>query len=165
MDLRAVIDFAPIYRQAIEAFPRECCGLIIGPPTQHDRGADAAPGERWQVIPCENVQDKLHERFPEQYERDSRTAFYIDDRILYTTLKEAEANGRALKAIYHSHCNADAYFSETDIRAATAMGEPTYPGVYHIVVSVWNGKVKEVNAYHWDDTLRTFAKIEVESFV
>ncbi len=159
MDLRAVIDFSSIYAQAIEAFPHECCGLITGPATN-----EPAPGERWEVIPCDNMQDKLHALDPELYERDSRTAFAIDDRAIYQTITQAELNDRTLKAVYHSHCDADAYFSETDVRAATVMGEPTYPDVYHIVVSVWANKIKEVNAYCWDVESRGFAKTEVETF-
>ena len=63
---------------------------------------------------------------------------------------------REVKAIVHSHTDHDAYFSEEDRLVACPWGEPMFPGVSYIIVSVWGKKFKEVNEFYWDERQKDF---------
>ena len=54
--------FDAITAHALDAYPEECCGVILS------RGG----GE--EVRRLENIQNTLHEKDPETYPRDARTA-------------------------------------------------------------------------------------------
>jgi proteasome lid subunit RPN8/RPN11 len=62
-------------------------------------------------------------------------------------------------AIYHSHPQHDAYFSAEDRKQATIFDEPSYPDAAQIVVSVYDGKVKAVKAFGWNEAQRDFEEI------
>ena len=55
---------------------------------------------------------------------------------------EGQAEGRPVKVIYHSHCDAGAYFSEEDAATFANGGQLMWPCAY-IVVSIMDGKVAE----------------------
>ena len=91
----------------------------------------------------------------------SRTA-----EIAYTMGSEAAPvlvdhdRGRLrIVAIYHSHPQHDAYFSAEDRKQATIFDEPSYPDAAQIVVSVYDGEVKAVKAFGWNDARRDFEEI------
>jgi proteasome lid subunit RPN8/RPN11 len=77
----------------------------------------------------------------------------IDDR---------EAAGVPLRAIYHSHPDHDAYFSETDSAAAAPLGEPSFPGVVHLVYSVRGGRAGDVKAFDWGADEGRYVEIAIE---
>lgn len=62
-----------IHFQAMEEYPDECCGVILGNPQNSDEDI---------VFRCMNIQNQLHENDPENYPRDAKTAFTIDSRDL-----------------------------------------------------------------------------------
>lgn len=62
--------------------------------------------------------------------------------------EEADAAGRRVIGVYHSHLEAGAYFSEDDQKSALQELYP-FPKVDHIVISVVDHAVKEVAAFRW----------------
>ncbi len=73
-------------------------------------------------------------------------------------LKEAEAKRMSIKAFYHSHPDHDAYFSEEDRKMAMFDEEPTYPGATYLVVSVYDGKIKDEAWFAWNTATGSFEK-------
>ena len=137
--------WSSIEEHALEDYPDECCGLLTldkeGRPTVHR---------------CENIQDKLHAQDPETHPRTAKTAYRMNDLQVANILRETEEAGGRLAAIYHSHIDCDAYFSEEDQNAAQFFGEPAYPGVTYLVISVVDGKVENNKAFDWSEDTSQF---------
>ena len=131
-------------------FPREACGLLFG-----EDGA-------LEVVPMENVQDRLHAADPERHPRTARTAYAFDPGKLLRVLEEKEAASLPLRAIYHSHPDHDAYFSEEDSAFAAPFGEPSYPGVVYLVYSVRSGKAADLKAFDWSEESGAYVEVPVE---
>jgi [CysO sulfur-carrier protein]-S-L-cysteine hydrolase len=139
-----------IHRHAVEEYPYECCGIVVGDPSHNDDNV---------VHRCENIQNKLHEKDPENFTRDSRTAYNISALVLQKILSEASSKGRVFKVLYHSHPEHDAYFSEEDTRMALFDGEsPIYPGTQYLVVSVYDEKVRDQALFCWAPKTKTFER-------
>lgn len=134
---------------AVKHYPNEACGFLIG-----EKGQDSVT----EFLPVRNVYDEMHAKYPETYPRTTKTAYLIDPRAQQEAFDNAEKNGQEIKAIYHSHTDHDAYFSQEDRLVAAPWGEPNYPGVSYIVVSVWDGKLKEINKFDWDTTKNDFGE-------
>jgi [CysO sulfur-carrier protein]-S-L-cysteine hydrolase len=145
-------EFGRVRVQAEAEYPSECCGVVMERP-------DRDPPRL--LIPCRNIQNELHARDPARYPRDARTAYYIDPKDLLAIGRQ-EAEGYRVAAIYHSHIDTGAYFSETDRRNALVDGEPAYPQAVYIVVSVMEGRLVGAGAFRWDPGLRTFAPLAFE---
>ena len=62
-----------IYRHAVEEYPFECCGIVIGKVGHCDQDI---------LFQCTNIQNKLHEKDPEIFVRDACTAYHIDPKEL-----------------------------------------------------------------------------------
>lgn len=139
-----------IYAHAKEDYPAECCGLV----TQDALG-------RQVVHRCENIQDRLHAADPETHPRTSKTAYRMDDMQVMRLQSEAEAAGGRMVAIYHSHIDVDAYFSEEDRNAALFFGEPAYPGVIYPVIPVKKAQVKKdaKKVFRWNDATASFEEV------
>lgn len=58
----------------------------------------------------------------------------------------AEERSEQATAIYHSHVDAGAYFSEMDQEFAEHELFP-FPDVAHIVIAVWEGKVTQLGIW------------------
>jgi len=137
---------------AAEHYPDEACGFLIGERGQHSVT---------EFLPVKNVYDEMHAKYPETYPRTAKTAYLIDPRAQQGVFDDASKNGQEVKAIYHSHIDHDAYFSEEDRLVAAPWGEPNYPEVSYIVVSVWSGKLKEINEFYWDDLQQTYIERKI----
>jgi len=136
---------AEVFSHAREVYPEECCGLLLGPP-------DRAPT---RIVRCANVQAARKARGDS--ELDPQHAFWIDERELFTALRDADARGDVLSVVYHSHIDADAYLSHADVAGALdAAGAPLYPGAVQLVVSVREGQVHDAACFVWDSQLRQF---------
>jgi proteasome lid subunit RPN8/RPN11 len=131
---QAVLD--EISSHARDAFPEECCGLVLG--------AERQPFRR--VYRCRNLMNRMHEEDPAAFPRTNRDGFYIDPRELLDARGEAEAAGETVTVIYHSHVGARAYFSEMDQALATQ----AFPDADHLVISVLGGKVHELGLFRSD---------------
>ena len=136
-----------IHRHALAEYPYECCGIIIG--KEGSDGDDI-------LFRCTNIQNTLHEKDPQTYTRDARTAFYIDPRELLKIFREAEKRLMKIKLFYHSHPDHDAYFSDEDKRMALFQEEPVYPDTRYLVVSVYNRVVKRNALYSWNPATKVF---------
>ncbi len=139
--------WALIETHAVKDYPDECCGLLTV-------GADGLT----VVHACENIQNKLHEQDPVEHPRTARTAYRMDLQVLKIQTAAEDAGGN-LSAVYHSHIDCDAYFSEEDQKAAQFFDEPAYPGVTYLVVSVIDGKVKNRKAFSWSDDSGQFDEV------
>jgi adenylyltransferase/sulfurtransferase len=134
------------YAEAAQAYPEECCGLIIGP-------ADSPVCD--EVRPCANQQNELHALDPETYPRDARTAYNLAPRdVLF--LDRSLSSPRPVKIIYHSHADVGAYFSAEDARAALLDGEPLYPVDYLVIDAAADG-VRGAKLFRFADG--TFAEL------
>ena len=83
----------------------------------------------------------------------------MDDLQVMRILDETEKAGGRMTAIYHSHIDCDAYFSEEDQAAAILDGEPAYPGVVYLVVSVVEGEIRNKKAFDWDSSENLFVEV------
>jgi [CysO sulfur-carrier protein]-S-L-cysteine hydrolase len=146
---------AAMRAHAEESFPEECCGALF-----------AAP--HGQVVRrMTNIQNALHGADPATHPRDARTAYQMDPRELFEVNRDADRPGWRILVFYHSHPSHDAYFSPTD-RARALWGEPdgdpepSYPGVAYAVLSVYEGVVRDVKAYAWNDASRDFEEVTLD---
>ncbi|MFZ1888345.1 MAG: M67 family metallopeptidase [Candidatus Binataceae bacterium] len=141
-----------IIAQGEREFPYECCGFIIG---------DAATEE---VRPITNIQNRKHAEDPTAFVRDARTAFLMEPKEHLSVMNEVDRRKLALKIVYHSHPDHDAYFSPTDRAAACSFdpSEPDYPDTAHIVMSIRSGKFVRAAAFVWDDQKKEFAETALE---
>lgn len=137
-----------IFEQAEHDYPHECCGMILGP-----RGKKE---ELSRLRPCVNVQDDYHKRDPKNFPRTAEMAYFIEPRELLAIQKETRAAEEEIRVIYHSHVDASAYFSEEDTHIACPDGEPAYPGVDYLVVSVYKRKAQESNLFTWDPSQKKY---------
>ena len=136
-------------QHALDEYPDECCGIVIGHP-DHDRD-DA-------LYRCTNIQNQLHAQDPKTYPRDARTAYFIDPRELMKIMKAAADRKLAIKLFYHSHPEHDAYFSDEDRRMALFDGEPTYPEARYLVISVYNRKINDQALFEWSPEAGNFER-------
>ena len=91
---------------ALREYPSESCGFIKGPA--------ADPLLANELIEEVNEADKYHKLDPVHFPRTSTTYFKINELRATRAFEEGEQAGRPIKVIYHSHCDAGAYFSEED---------------------------------------------------
>ena len=127
-----------LFDEAVRCWPKEACGVIFG------SGAAA------RFLRFDNLADRLHALDAATYPRDGKTAYALDPLKLQRALDAAEAAGETLLAIAHSHPQHPAYFSATDRAAAAPFGAPTFPAASQIVVSVFDGVVRDLKAFAWD---------------
>lgn len=133
---------------ALREYPNESCGLMLGP--------GEVPQDAGRLRECANAQDIYHRRDPVHFPRTSRNAYFIDPGELLLIEREYSQNDEVIRVIYHSHCDADAYFSEEDVRRALFEGEPVYPGAAYLVVSIRAEEMAGIKIFHWRRELRRF---------
>jgi [CysO sulfur-carrier protein]-S-L-cysteine hydrolase len=133
---RRVLD--EIHAHALEGYPSESCGFAAGPV------ADAllVDGGVRQV----NEADKFHALDPVTFPRTSRTYFKINELRAAKAFDAGDAEGRPIKVIYHSHCDAGAYFSQEDSATFASDGVLMWPCAF-LVVSVVQGKVADTKLW------------------
>ncbi len=145
-----------MYAHARDAYPDECCGVILGPPPS-DVGHD-----KLRLHPLRNVQNEFHERDPESYPRTARRAYLIEPFEFERILREAREKGEVLRGIFHSHPDEDAYFSQEDKDAAVPFGDvPSFPDAEHIVMSVCGGEVRGYKVFRWEREAKDFIEAEL----
>lgn len=143
---------AAMHAHAEEAFPEECCGVLF-----------ASPGGQI-VRRMTNIQNRLHAADPVRHPRDARTAYQMDTHELYEVSRTGDEPGWGIVLFYHSHPSHGAYFSPTDKAQAlwgdpADGGEPAYPGVAYVVLSVYERTVRNLKAYAWDESARDFLEV------
>jgi proteasome lid subunit RPN8/RPN11 len=125
---------ADIEAHALATYPSECCGFVSGPASDALL-LDASLREI-------NEADKYHKLDPLTFPRTSTTYFKINELRAAKAFEQGEREGRPIKVIYHSHCDAGAYFSAEDAATFAADGMLMWPCAF-LVVSVQNGKLSE----------------------
>lgn len=125
-----------LFAHALESQPEECCGLLTG----------STPGRFERAHRCRNDMTRLHTEDPETWPRDGRSAFHMAEGDYLRVAREAEARGRRVTGVYHSHVGTGAYFSELDQQYALQQLFP-FPDAEHVVVAVLEGKVREVAVF------------------
>jgi proteasome lid subunit RPN8/RPN11 len=125
---------ADIEAHALETYPSECCGFVSGPASE--------PAELSASVREINEADKYHKLDPVTFPRTSRTYFKINELRAAKAFDQGEQNGQPIKVIYHSHCDAGAYFSQEDAATFASDNMLMWPCAF-IVVSVQEGKLVE----------------------
>ncbi len=148
MNLHA-LTIQKISEHAQREYPFECCGIITG------------RGDSQAVHQCKNIQNRLHAGDPVTYQRDARTAYSIDRTEFDRIIDSAVQRGDPVTAFYHSHPEHEAFFSEEDAASQTALGEPEFPDVPHLVISVFSGRIADMRGYIWDGKSSTFRETNV----
>jgi len=122
-----------------EADPeREVCGFVLR------RGAAL------EVVPIPNVADRYHERHPVHFPRTSREAYLMDPKAQLRVHRDVEETGAEIAAVWHSHVEVGAYFSEKDRGDAVVDGIQQVPGAEYLVFGVRAGRVTEVKRYRFE---------------
>jgi proteasome lid subunit RPN8/RPN11 len=125
---------AEIEADAVACYPSEACGFVLGPASD--------PALLDAVVREVNEADKYHAMDPETFPRTSRTYFKLNELRAARAFDEGEKAGRPIKVIYHSHCDAGAYFSAEDAYTFASEGTLMWPCAF-LVVSVVEGRVAE----------------------
>ncbi len=137
--------------QAETDYPRECCGMILGP--------QARPNIYSRLKPCRNAQDDYHAADPENFPRTSKTAYFMDPAELFQIQKEARSFNEVIRVIYHSHIDAPPDFSKEDERMAVSDGVPVYPGADYLISSIKAKKWDSMGLYRWSAAQKKFQKV------
>jgi proteasome lid subunit RPN8/RPN11 len=107
---------------AERTYPHECCGAMLGHTLEGRKVVTEA-------LPLENAWDG------EQGDR-----YQIRPADLLAAEKQARAQGLDVIGIFHSHPDADAYFSETDLKNSC-------PWYSFVVLSVQNGQFDHASSF------------------
>ena len=129
---------AELEAHALETYPNECCGFVSGPASEPQL-LDASQREV-------NEADKYHKLDPVTFPRTARTYFKINELRAAKAFSAGEQAGRPIKVIYHSHCDAGAYFSQEDAATFASDNLLMWPCAF-IVVSVQDGKIAETKLW------------------
>ncbi len=142
-----------LIEHAVRDYPAEACGLVFGPSGPSPQGLE--------VVPMKNEQDRYHQLDPERFPRTARDAFRINELQRARALEAGESKGHVERILYHSHCDAGAYFSPEDRAMIVHDGVDLMPGVIHVVVSVRNGAPFDMAAYRYDEKTDGFDEVRI----
>ena len=107
---------------AERTYPNECCGAMLG----------RIQGEKkvvTEAVPLENA-----------YAGEQAARYEVRPEDIREADQAARARGLDLIGIFHSHPDADAYFSETDLKNSC-------PWYSFVVLSVQRGKFDHANSF------------------
>lgn len=131
------IDYEALRQHAEQAYPDECCGVLVG---------RVVAGERHicRIVPCQNTRvGDAHERFE------------IGPAELVHIQRQARENGMEIVGFYHSHPDHPALPSPTDLKHAH------WIGYSYVITSVQQGNANETRSFLLTGTLeedKTFAE-------
>lgn len=118
----AKVPFAIMKAHAEAAYPSECVGAMLGKTDSGDKSVSLA-------MPLENSAEG------------SQAAFYeLSNDSLLAADKAARQMGLDMIGLYHSHPDADAYFSETDLKNSC-------PWYSFVVLSIKQGRYDHANSW------------------
>lgn len=120
-----------VCREAIEAFPSECCGFLLKGTVRPARNMADVPSSA----------DEWHRSSREGYVLSLEDARYLDDSL---------DGDDPVAAVYHSHPNGRAYFSEEDAAYTIHEGRPVYPGVAQLVLGIDETGLREARLFDLD---------------
>lgn len=135
-------DCERLFAHARRTYPRECCGLIIGPPGE--------PLEVDKIQPSRNVRQDHPELQADYFGKDDRQGYFIDPLEFIKISKDVREEGLLIRGVYHSHPDGPAVLSSADHHAAvTHDGKPLWPGWVYVVMGIANDKSPELRAFRW----------------
>jgi proteasome lid subunit RPN8/RPN11 len=140
---------AELTAHAAGSFPEECCGFVV------ERDG------RLAAVRVTNIQNQQHAAHPDQFPRTAATAYTMGPEAA-PILVDHDRGELTIRVIYHSHPQHAAYFSAEDKKQATVWDEPSYPDAYQIVMSVIDGEVRDMKAFHWDAAVADFVEVPLE---
>lgn len=120
--------------EAVRCYPSEGCGFFCGP-AENALHVDACMIEA-------NEADKYHALDPDRFPRTSRMYFKINELRAARAFETGARAGRPIKVIFHSHCDAGAYFSAEDSATFASNDTLMWPCAF-LVISVVDGVVKD----------------------
>jgi proteasome lid subunit RPN8/RPN11 len=129
---------AELHQHALECYPNECCGFISGP---RDEPQQLRKAQRET-----NEADKFHKLDPITFPRTGKTYFKINELRAARAFEQGDKSGEPIKVIYHSHCDAGAYFSAEDAATFASQNTLMWPCAF-IVVSVQAGEVVDTKLW------------------
>ncbi len=111
--------------EAIEKYPAECCGFLLGKESDNEQRVIS------HVITCKNESgtNKEYKISPKEYKKAE---------------KEAGRKKLSLLGIYHSHPDWDAVPSKTDL-------ENALPDLSYVIISVYKHKVSSSRSWRLND--------------
>jgi proteasome lid subunit RPN8/RPN11 len=126
---------AQIEAEVRAAYPRECCGLLVG----------QRNGERIEIFlahPAANVAEGDHR-------------FEIDPQAQFTLLRALRGTGREIVGCYHSHPNCRAEPSHADVGGASESG------FVWLIAGVSKTAISALNAFEFNGTRFRSAQLHV----
>ncbi len=114
-----------VIREAIETYPAECCGFLLGKESNENRIVT-------KVMVCKNSSVSGEKEFS------------ISADEYRSGEKQAEENGMKLLGVYHSHPDWDALPSGKDAQCA-------FPYFSYLIISVFKNKVSSARSWRLDD--------------
>jgi proteasome lid subunit RPN8/RPN11 len=127
-----------LHQHALECYPNECCGFISGPVAEPKQ----LTGSAREV----NEADRFHKLDPQTFPRTARTYFKINELRAARAFEQGDKSGLPIKVIYHSHCDAGAYFSAEDAATFASSNTLMWPCAF-VVVSVLDGRVADTKLW------------------
>lgn len=110
-----------MHRHALEGYPYEACGLLVGEPST---------SKVVRFVPCTNVAE-------------SARVYTIDPKEHLRAELAAERDGLEVIGVMHSHTHSEAYPSPTDVAQAVDPG-------WHYVIVTLKREVPEARSFHID---------------
>lgn len=120
---------------AIQAYPRECCGILLGHENQSGRRVVSI------AVPCRNA-----------YDSDQSDRFLIDPRDQLAAERRARAESLDVLGCFHSHPDHGVCFSENDLKNS-------WPSYSNIVLCIQQGQFHSAGAFRANEA-RTLATRE-----
>jgi proteasome lid subunit RPN8/RPN11 len=114
-------------------YPKECCGILVGRETLVTEA----------VKTCN------------AYEGDQKDRFQIDPADILNVQRDCHGRGLDLIGFFHSHPDAGAYFSATDLANAS-------PWHAHVVISIQSGEFGGAKAFRVDLDLTQSTEEELQ---
>lgn len=140
-----------VLREGERAYPEEACGFLTG-----------AKGAVERVVPIANAAEKMKAERPDEFTRDARRGYVMDPQQQLRAMQAEDRAGREILAIYHSHADVGAYFSEEDRRRAAPDGEPLFPDVLWLVADVRAAKGLGAKVFAWSASALGFVEEPLE---
>jgi proteasome lid subunit RPN8/RPN11 len=124
-----------IYAHGEDAYPEECCGVLIGHP---------GSGRIVEVLAADN----------EREDENRHNRYLISPQALLRAQKSARAKGLEIVGYYHSHPDHPARPSDFD-------REHAWPGTSYLIISVQKGRVADCRSWRLQDDRSVFSEEEV----
>lgn len=132
---------AKITEAAEAAYPKECCGLLVG----HEAGPGDFILTRVEASP--NVTE----------EGDGSDRFLVNPKIQFDLMRDLGDGPDQIIGNYHSHPGHDAQPSEHDRQSAF------YAGHVWVIVAVQDGAAGDITAQRFDAETKQFHRMEITS--